>query len=131
MSTRSTTHFRDVGAERPAAIVYRHSDGYPEGHGADLAAFLDEAGKLPDPRFGDPTYLAAKLVVWLARRFATRYDPDTQTWAPTGYLDFLSVGVCTADPGDIEYRYVMECGPGRPTVTTWHGYGDEWQEVAG
>lgn len=123
MSTRSTTHF--VDGDEVKAIVYRHSDGYPDGHGADLLQFFaDVRSQTSDTRFDDPTYLAAKLVVWLARRFAITYDwranPSTQvSHADTRPLDFLSVGVCLEDPGDIEYRYVVHCDDffdGRPRV---------------
>lgn len=100
MSTRSTTHFLDDG--EIIAIVYRHSDGYPEGAGTDLLRFIDECAKLPDPRFGDPSYLAAKYVVFLAEMFNRNQNANR--------LDFLSVGVCMQDPGDIEYRYTVECG---------------------
>ena len=122
MSTRSTTHFTDGDVEKPVAIIYRHSDGYPEGAGVDIHKFLDECGKLDDPRFSDPCYLAAKYVVFLADMFNTRYDASTGTTQRcNSRLEFLSVGVMATDPGDIEYRYVVNCNvncneSGRPTV---------------
>ena len=39
MSTRSLTHIVEDG--EILTTIYRHMDGYPEGHGADLAAFLN------------------------------------------------------------------------------------------
>lgn len=39
MSTRSLTHIKDNG--KTLVTFYRHSDGYPEGHGKELAKFLD------------------------------------------------------------------------------------------
>lgn len=39
MSTRSLTHFIDQGV--PLCTVYRHCDGYPSGHGTELAEWLD------------------------------------------------------------------------------------------
>lgn len=110
MSTRSTTHFVYDGDKKPTAIIYRHSDGYPEGAGVDLLRFIEETGALRDSRWGDPSYLAAKYVVFLAREFAD--DPSSP-------LAFISVGVLDADPGDIEYRYVVRCGNGKPTVTRY------------
>lgn len=120
MSTRCTTHFQYQG--RTQAIVYRHSDGYPEGHGVDLFAFFaDVQANVPDTRCSDPTYLAAKLVVWLAAAFVKRYDPATYgplriteerflaLYGPPHPLNFLSVGVCMEDPGDIDYRYLVHC----------------------
>jgi len=97
MSTRSTTHF--TNGHEVIAIIYRHSDGYPDGAGADLLRFIEETGKLSDSRHADPSYLSAKYVVFLAREFARGSNP----------LDFCSVGVVSEDPGDIEYRYVVDC----------------------
>jgi hypothetical protein len=124
MSTRSTTWFIDGNAKKPEAIVYRHSDGYPEGAGVDILRFLDECGKLKDPRFSDSTYLAAKYVVFLADLFNDEYVCDKKTGNGTwkradSKLAFLSVGVMRQDPCDIEYRYVIDCRNftnGRPTV---------------
>lgn len=127
MSTRSTTHF--IGHDgKTQAIIYRHPDGYPEGHGRDLYQFLDDVEEhASDTRFGDPSYLAAKLVVWLVtERFAFSHD-----WSkggggertPNHPLDFISVGVLLEDPGDIEYRYKVRCDQlsslGRPLIECW------------
>lgn len=105
MSTRSITHFVMDGVI--VARIYRHCDGYPSGAGTDLYRFLrDVKAQTHDTRFSDPDYLAAKYVVWLAHSFARE--------AP---LDFLSVGVTSADPSDIEYRYVVDCSYNRePTI---------------
>jgi hypothetical protein len=152
MSTRSSTWFVDAGgAFRPveaqplegyavAARVYRHSDGYPSGHGRDLHAFLDAvADQTADTRYSDPSYLAAKLVVYLAREFAETYAPDSSgqyvrtSHADTRPLDFLSVGVLQRDPGDIEYVYVVDCGTraARPRITCYEiAYPDGWDAPA-
>lgn len=96
MSTRATVHFRRNGTTR--AIVYRHSDGYPEGLGDDLRMFLEEPSS--HPRFDSPTFLAARFVVWQETR-----NPGT------------GIGVVLNDPSDIEYRYLVECdGPGIPEI---------------
>jgi len=96
MSTRSTLHF-SYGTQTHA-IVYRHSDGYPEGAGADIKRFLIAVSELSDTRLNDPTYLAARYVVWLSAKFAG-----------TSAIDFLSVGVMMEDPCDIQFRYVFDC----------------------
>lgn len=134
MSTRSTTHFTDC-AGNSKAIIYRHGDGYPSAAGADLLRFLDEVGKLKDTRFDDPSYLAAKYVVFLADMFNVDYCVKDGN----GYkhnaskLDFLSVGIVSEDPGDIDYRYVVRCASGRPIVKCFEvdGYGESltWNEV--
>ena len=123
MSTRSTTHFIAGGHE--AAIVYRHADGYPEGHGKDLQEFFEAVeADTKDTRFSDPSYLASKLVVWLARKFAVTYDRENN-YEPVSHaderpLDFISVGICLQDPTDIEFLYEVDCGRfddrKRPTV---------------
>ena len=43
MGTRSITHiqFRHAGETRPVATFYRHYDGYPEGHGLEMAKILN------------------------------------------------------------------------------------------
>ena len=116
MSTRCNIHFTYSG--ETVANVYRHSDGYPDGeHGvpACLERFFGEVEEQTggDTRFGDPEYLAAKFVVWQAGRNAKRH--------PERPLDFLSLGVCTEDHGDIEFVYTIETagvgGGDRPKVT--------------
>lgn len=104
MSTRATVHFEQGGMTE--AIVYRHSDGYPEGLGEDLKRFFQEVkAHTSDTRFGDPVYLAAKWVVYDSQ--------DQERWS----LNFLGVGIVMRDPGDIEYRYHVECNGGQiPTV---------------
>jgi Flp pilus assembly protein protease CpaA len=84
------------------------------------APFADVEAQTRDTRFNDPSYLAAKLVVWLDR-FSVHYEPTDNGWEQVKgeKLDFLSVGVVLEDPGDIEYRYVVarrdrrEDSPGR------------------
>ena len=113
MSTRCTTHF--VFDDTPQAIIYRHTDGYPEKAGVDLQAFLKECKKLPDSRLNDPSYLAARYVVYLAR---DALSPN-----------FISVGVCLEDPSDIEYRYTVDCSSigkdGLPDVKCTNAHNDE------
>jgi len=105
MSTRSTTHFVDSSFStegKPpylSAIIYRHCDGYPEGAGKDIIAFLKKCKALRDSRLDDVSYLAARYVAFLGDQFG-----DVNS------LDFRSVGVMMEDPGDIEYRYTVDCG---------------------
>jgi hypothetical protein len=123
MSTRSTTHFTFDGALEPTAIIYRHSDECPDGAGMDIMRFLDECAKLKDNRFGEPSYLAAKYVVFLADIFNWDYHCDhSEPKRPPSRLDFISVGVVMKDPLDIEYRYVITCHDrgSRPTIKFFH-----------
>jgi hypothetical protein len=117
MSTRCTTHFQSYG--RTEAIIYRHTDGYPEGAGKDIAKFLVKCKQLPDSRLTDPSYLAAKYVVFLASMFSRDYKTNHFR----NKLDFISVGVVSSDPEDIEYRYTVNCdemNDGLPVVTCEH-----------
>lgn len=111
MSTRCTINFM-YGENEIAAKIYRHSDGYPDTeHGvpADLDRFFkDVQAQTKDTRFSDPSYLAAKYVVWQAAQYAGD-NP----------LDFLSVGVCMKDPGDIEYTYFVTWTGGPLPEVTW------------
>lgn len=103
MSTRATVHFCNSNGTTQA-IVYRHYDGYPSGLGEDLQRFLrDVKAQTSDTRFNDPSYLAAKFVVWQAGEYAEDKSKP---------LDFLSVGVVLQNPGDIEYQYKVLCGGG-------------------
>jgi len=112
MSTRATVHFQED--DRDVAIIYRHSDGYPEGLGADLETFFSEVQETTkDTRFYDPSYLAAKWVVWDASQHSQFASYPEGKKSP---LQFLGVGVCLQDPADIEYRYLVNCNGGRPKV---------------
>lgn len=105
MSTRCTTHFHDGSDKVSVAIIYRHSDGYPTGAGAELIEFIKVCSGLRDPRLDDAPYLAAKFVVYLAGIFAEARKGYPDQYGPSHLLNFLSVGVMAHDPGDIEYRY--------------------------
>lgn len=122
MSTKATIHFHFKDNERSEAIIYRHWRGDPETVLSDLERFFaDVKEQTLDTRFDDPSYLAAKYVVWQAHENARRYDGEKHV--PTTMLDFSSVGVCTQDPVDIAYRYHVRCDSNRlPEATpevTW------------
>jgi len=111
MSTRAVVNFYNDYNTKPRLVakVYRHSDGYPDGLGEDLKKFLKDVGKLSDTRFGDASYLAAKWVVWDAEQHAVLYNLDMTKTPKANRLDFLGVGICMTDPGDIEYSYDVVC----------------------
>ena len=136
MSTRSTTKFGQDAptGQKPEAIVYRHSDGYPDAMIPALEDFFDTVEKeTKDWRYNDATYLASKWLVWLAREFSTPFEKDSETGEygynldspKRGSLDFLSVGIVQEDPGDIEYSYWLDCSTGkRPNIYVRAEYGD-------
>jgi len=99
------------------ALIYRHSDGYPDGAGTDLLAFFDDvsAASPTDTRFNDPEYLASRFVVWLTQQYAAGgYRDNKSTLAQIG------IGVSRRLHGDIEYLYVVHCGGSfRPAVLVY------------
>ena len=112
MATRSNIHFTD--GDYLAANIYVHYDGYPENRLPELQEFFDAVKQgTNDNRFGDPSYLAAKFIVWysLARSSGEPHKP----------LDFLGVGPVVEDAGDAEYIYKVDCSKrcanGFPVVT--------------
>lgn len=135
MGTRTNIHFMD--GERMVANIYRHYDGYPEGVLPDLQSFFKEVkDNLPDTRFTDAEYLAAKYVTWQAKKNATKYNGETGKHSPADhFLDFLSLGVCIEDHGDIEFIYEVNSDgslfgdSGFPDVRWKSTYGvTQWQE---
>jgi hypothetical protein len=112
------------------AIVYRHWDGNPETMLEDLDKFFADVERHTlDCRFNDASYLAAKWLVWNAAYFANiqAYSEEEkkahhERIKQDGYsLAFRSIGVVQVEPGDIEWRYMLDCKnrepDGRPTVT--------------
>jgi hypothetical protein len=119
MGTRCNIHFND--GETVCANIYRHYDGYPgkvvdgkEVEGGvlpDLLTFFTELlENVRDHRFTDPTYLAAKFLVWQAKQNARVYNVETGEYADAPhYLEFLSVGITLHDAGDGEFIYELDC----------------------
>ena len=111
MATRSNIHFTD--GDYLAANIYVHYDGYPENRLPELDRFFYavEHGT-NDNRFSDPSYLAAKFIVWYSMQ-----QPSTAN-SP---LDFLGIGPVIQDAGDAEYIYKVDCSKrcpkGYPVVT--------------
>jgi len=86
-------------------MVYRHGDGYVEGLGQSLLEFLIDCKSLPDSRLTDASYLAAKWVVYDSQEYGKRGDGQGDGYT----LNFLSVGIVSREPGDIEFRYTIDC----------------------
>jgi hypothetical protein len=88
------------------AMVYRHSDGYPDGSSgivADLVRFVAWLTGEPEPRpLHDLEYLAANWIYWNKSRLARIRDGAEK----------LGVGICPSDPGhlhgDVEFLYVFD-----------------------
>lgn len=99
--TNGSFHFKNSENGRIFASIYLHGDCYLSGdsdYGGDtrLKAFFDAVKKQcdNDTRFDDPSYLAAKFVVWES--------------GSNGKLNFLGIGV--TDPEHREpYNYFIVC----------------------
>jgi hypothetical protein len=70
MSTRSLTRVRDTSGD-VIVCMYRHCDGYPSGHGLELAQWLSGktvgSGAQKDPNyFNGMEHLAARLVAYFS-----------------------------------------------------------------
>ena len=120
MSTRCNIHFKNSYTD---VNIYRHSDGYPDGKSgviSDLHTFFNEVrrqckGSIYGTRFDDPSYLAAKFIVWQAGEngeYAQDYSLTTaqqEASAKANPLNFGSLGVADKDASDGEYVYVVDC----------------------
>lgn len=134
MSTRSTINFgySAPGVQPEEAKIYKHSDGYTSEMFPLFGDFFETVEEeTNDYRYSDPSYLAAKFVVFLTRMYS---GPNIwQEDRKAGSMDFLSVGICREDPGDIEYSYWVDCSDirdGRPVVYWTDVYGPrEWKEI--
>lgn len=121
MSTRCAIHFEQYSEAQ--AIIYRHSDGYPEGGVLpDLDEFftaVEAQTKDKDTRFDDAAYLAAKFVVWQAAQYAYHFAGPNFARVASEPLDFLGVAPVMADPGDIKFRYHVQCNSAARPRVTW------------
>jgi len=90
--------------ENSEAIVYRHYDGYdiPD----DMKDFFTELKEnVNDTRFNNPTYLAAKFIVWQAHEYTKKTDYQKESH----YLDFLGVSPSLENHDDIDVCWLVNC----------------------
>lgn len=122
MGISAVIQFENPDCKTIEARVYNHYDGYPGGeHGvlAMLRSFFDTvSSQTRDTRFYDPSYLAAKLIVFLARGYAHRFDPATGTYKLAKPLDFPSIGIVNSTV-DAEYVYTVHCTDERVPLVSW------------
>ena len=104
MSTRSQWSFRENGKQ--IALIYKHSDGYPDGFHGGFALWKRFTDKIVKDavtsnygyRFDCAEYLAARFVVFLAA-----YENKENN------LAFGGIGISKELHGDIEYLYEIDC----------------------
>lgn len=129
MGARLVTTFCDEDGDA-VAHVYDHWAADNEACAEKkLQAFFDAVQEqCPDTRFTDPSYLAAKFVVWRAGIYAVsetyRYDDANKGWcshpAEAKPLDFLSLGIVPSEeshgPEHIVRVHPPNDGAGRPRL---------------
>lgn len=85
------------------ALIYRHSDGYPEGVMPDIEPFLKWWSK--GRGLDDIEYVSARLLQYLCNRYDMHgYEYDKKDKDFTGTLGH---GICKDFHQDIEYLYVI------------------------
>ena len=114
MSTRCQIAFYDDEDEKDLskfnALIYRHSDGYPEGENGvlhDILPFLKWFKK--ERGLEDMEYTSARLLQWLCNV----YDKETKDYeeekGEAGYTGILGHGISKDFHWDIAYLYAIYC----------------------
>lgn len=107
MATRSIINVgvgvpQGAAVAQTAATIYKHYDGYPQGIVELLdGGFKAIASQTADTRATDPTYFAAKLLVYIAGTCGKDVGNP---------LNFLGVGITA--PGEEhgqDYEYFLDC----------------------
>ena len=107
MSTRCQIGFYEKPGQplkKPSALIYRHSDGYPEGVLPEILPFCVRFDK--HRGMGDTEYLAARLLGHLLND----HDGFTRDHCPpqlAGIFAFTGYGISDAFHGDLEYYYAI------------------------
>jgi len=116
MSTRSQIGFYKIKPEQQdlekfEVLIYRHSDGYPEGVLPDIIPFLQWWIKVRS--IYDTEYVSARLLQWLCNQ----YDGNTTEMYKklgendpiinSGFTGILGHGICKQLNWDIEYYYAI------------------------
>lgn len=96
MSTRSQVQFvYGDGDDAHRAQVYRHSDGYPNGHGGVIADLQELYEVLTDTgTHRGPDYAAANFIFIQKMRSFARFDADLDTEDPIEELRSLNQPRC-------------------------------------
>ena len=106
MSTRCLTVFTDERG-RELAVLYRQFDGYPDGHGKELAEFLNKM-KIVNGISGEESHKFANGLRCLAAQVIAKFkdEPGNFYLYPAG----------TRDAGE-DYRYIVSGQVGQePTI---------------
>jgi len=110
----------------PCVMIYRHSDGYPEGKCGVVAALVEFLPKFMKHRGWDTEYMGAQLIAsmiqgdkdYMIDMYQRRMDKAAKGSDDAVYykkrlqeakeeVDFLGYGISREIHGDIEYAYVI------------------------
>lgn len=121
MSTRCHIQVKSQGKIYPC-IIYKHSDGYPEGTLPFLEAFTK---RFFDQRGDDPEYFVAQYLRQLAiteqeDAIQSEFYKDMPEYHPKN--SFLGYGVCPLKNkhADIEYVYTADLSTGNVSTKDVH-----------
>ena len=110
MSTRSITILRDGNSNSEIAVLYRHHDGYPSGHGADIAKALGgkqvSHGIREDSVINGAGDMAVQLIAWLKQDSTVNAPYRPRAINSAGGLYLWPPG--TRNCGE-EYTYTITC----------------------
>lgn len=97
----------DCWLDKYLALIYRHSDGYPEGVLLDLIPFLQWFDL--NRGLGDTEYVSARTLQYLCNQYDERSYPYYKSDAgySNAYTGILGHGICNSFHGDIEYYYAV------------------------
>lgn len=121
MSTRC-----QIRIEGNKALLYIHSDGYPEGILPTLMSFLPPFMK---DRGYDPEYLAARLLQQFMNKSDKRMEEFRVKFPGPTRFDYTGFGVDVELHGDIRYLYVVKKN-GSVEVQLVGGFGENQSYVS-
>ena len=111
MSTRCQIGFygnaKEVQLDKPEALIYRHSDGYPEGVLPDILPFLKIFNEVRG--LADAEYASARTLQYLTNLADEHYEKFKQNFQSViQEPNFSGYGICLHGfHGDIEYYYAI------------------------
>ncbi|MBT9132832.1 MAG: hypothetical protein DDT33_01362 [Firmicutes bacterium] len=103
MSTRAQIGFYrqgEINLNNWEVLLYRHSDGYPDGVLPDVIPFLQWWNKRR--AISDIEYCSARLLQYLCNKIDEQSDVK-----PKGLTGTVGYGICKDFHGDIEYYYAI------------------------
>ena len=103
--TRRNYDFANLSNRFDEPLIYRHSDGYPEGEHGVIAFLKPFCETFINIRGFDDSYLAARLI----QHMCNKYDSScSQHWEDLDTIQLLGHGIDNDIHGDIEYFYVVK-----------------------